>query len=103
MGSDPAKTLVGEKKVVIKRARGGGSKATLLKIKAANVTDPATGKSQKTDIVRVVKNPANIDYERRGVITKGAIIETSIGNARVSSRPGQDGVVNAVLLEKTRE
>jgi len=50
MGSDPAKTVVGEKKVVIKRAIGGGSKATLLTIKSANVTDPATGKSQKTDI-----------------------------------------------------
>jgi small subunit ribosomal protein S8e len=52
------------------------------------------------EIVRVVKNLANIDYDRRGVITKGAIIETALGPARVTSRPGQDGVINAVLVGK---
>ncbi|NLM29905.1 MAG: 30S ribosomal protein S8e, partial [Methanomicrobiales archaeon] len=29
---------------------------------------------------------------------RGAIIRTDIGRARIVSRPGQDGVVNAVLL-----
>jgi small subunit ribosomal protein S8e len=36
---------------------------------------------------------------RRNIVTKGAIIETDAGQARVVSRPGQDGQVNAVLLE----
>jgi len=67
----------------------------------ANVTDAKSGKTQKTQITRVVRNPANVDYQRRGVITKGAIIETPLGQARVTSRPGQSGVVNAVLVEKT--
>ncbi|MFA7072263.1 MAG: 30S ribosomal protein S8e, partial [Methanoculleus sp.] len=31
-------------------------------------------------------------------LTRGAIIRTDIGRARIVSRPGQDGVVNAVLL-----
>jgi small subunit ribosomal protein S8e len=36
------------------------------------------------------------------VITKGAIIETEKGLAKVVSRPGQDGVVNAVLIEQAQ-
>jgi small subunit ribosomal protein S8e len=47
-----------------------------------------------------MKNPANVDYDRRGVITRGTIIETSLGVARVTSRPGQDGTVNAILVPK---
>ena len=61
------------------------------------VTDSKTGKTEKTEIMRVVKNPANIDYDRRGVITKGVIVETSLGLARITSRPGQHGMLNAVL------
>jgi small subunit ribosomal protein S8e len=34
------------------------------------------------------------------VITKGAEIETNLGLARVTSRPGGDGVINAVLTGK---
>jgi len=47
---------------------------------------------------RVVRNPANVDYDRRGVITKGAVVETPKGLARVTSRPGQNGVINTVLI-----
>jgi small subunit ribosomal protein S8e len=75
-----------------------------MRIAAANsavVTDKATGKSSKTKLLRVVRNPANVDYQRRGVITKGAVVETELGQARVTSRPGQDGVINAILLEKS--
>jgi len=70
-----------------------------LAVNVANVTDPATGKSQKTEIRGVVKNPANVDYQRRGVITKGAILDTPLGQAVVTSRPGQHGVVNAILVQ----
>lgn len=73
-------------------------KVKLLKGKYACVTNPKTGKTEKVEIQRVVKNPANVDYDRRGVITKGAIIETPAGLARVTSRPGQDGVINAVSV-----
>jgi small subunit ribosomal protein S8e len=100
MGSDPAATILGPTKVVIQRSRGAGTKARALSMSEANVTDTNTGKTQKTQITRVVRNPANVDYQRRGVITKGAIIDTPLGQARVTSRPGQSGVVNAVLVEK---
>jgi len=64
-----------------------------------NVVDTKKNKVLKTKVVQVIENPANPHYVRRNIITKGAIIETEIGNARVTSRPGQHGVLNAVLLE----
>lgn len=103
MGSDPAATILGSRKIVRQRSRGGGVKVRALSINEANVTDSNTGKTQKTEITRVVKNPANVDYQRRGVITKGSIVETPLGQARVTSRPGQSGVVNAVLVEKSEK
>lgn len=66
----------------------------------ANVRDISSGQTRKVKITRVLGNPANRDYERRGVISKGALISTELGNARVTSRPSQDGVVNAVLAAK---
>lgn len=75
-------------------------KTRLLSATHANLSNPSTGKTERTKITRVAKNPANIDYDRRGVITKGTIIETQLGTARVISRPGQNGVVNAILIPK---
>jgi small subunit ribosomal protein S8e len=43
-------------------------------------------------------NPASMDYQRRKVITRGTIIKTEKGLAKVTSRPGQDGILNAVLI-----
>jgi len=97
-GTFPAETLMGEQKRKVTRGRGGNLKLKILSAKQACVTDSKTGKTEKAQILRVVKNPANIDYDRRGVITKGAVIETSLGPARVTSRPGQHGVLNAVLI-----
>ncbi|HVP26255.1 MAG TPA: 30S ribosomal protein S8e [Candidatus Bathyarchaeia archaeon] len=96
-GSFPVETTLGEPKRKITRGRGGNLKSKILSDKYAYVTDPKTGKTEKTEITRVIKNPANIDYNRRGVITKGAIIGTSLGPARVTSRPGQVGMLSAVL------
>ena len=100
MGSGPTATLVGEAKLRKRRGRGDSAKYGLLTWNYANVTDKATGKTQKVEIRRVIRNPANPDYQRRGVITKGAVIETPLGQATVVSRPGQDGAINAVLTQK---
>ena len=35
---------------------------------------------------------------RRNIITKGSIVETKLGKAKVTCRPGQEGSVNGVLL-----
>jgi small subunit ribosomal protein S8e len=99
-GSFPAETILGEPKRKSARGQGGQIKTRALSDKYASVTNPKNGKTEKTEILRVVRNRANVDYNRRGVITKGAEIETSIGLARVTSRPGSDGVINAVLIGK---
>jgi len=98
-GGFPAETILGEPKRKNTRGLGGNSKVKVLSDKFASVTNPKTGTTQKTEITRVVRNGANVDYNRRGVITKGAEIETALGVAKVTSRPGIDGIINAVLIE----
>lgn len=99
-GSDPVETRLGESLIRIDRTTGGSTKPRLMAGNTANITDPRSGKTRKTEITRVLSNPANADYNRRGVITRGATILTPLGEAQVTSRPGQDGVINAVLLKK---
>jgi len=99
-GSFPTETMLGEPKRKPSRRRGSSVKVRLLSVTHANVSDPSTGKTEKVEVLRVVKNPANVDYDRRGVITKGTILETPLGRARVTSRPGQSGLVNAILIPK---
>lgn len=98
-GSFPTETTLGKPKRKVSRRRGGNKKVRLLSVQRANISDPS-GKTQKVEILRVIRNPAIVDYDRRGVITKGTIIETPLGTARVTSRPGQDGIVNAILVPK---
>jgi len=47
----------------------------------------------------VLENATYNDYQRRGVVSKGAILETEEGKCRVVSRPGQHGTVNAILVK----
>jgi small subunit ribosomal protein S8e len=98
-GFFPAETTLGKHKSRMVRKQGGTQKIRLLAVNQANISD-ASGKTSKVEIVRVIKNPANVDYDRRGVITKGTMIATPLGTARVTSRPGQDGIVNAILVSK---
>jgi small subunit ribosomal protein S8e len=101
-GGYPAETVLGEPRRKITRGIGGNRKVKVLSDKFASVTDPKSGKTQKTQITRVVRNGANVDFNRRGVITKGAEIETELGLAKVTSRPGNDGMINAVLIGKEK-
>ncbi len=98
-GFFPAETTLKKPKSRTIRKHGGNKKISLLSTKDANISDPS-GKTSKVAILRVIKNPANVDYDRRGVITKGTVIATPLGTARVTSRPGQDGIVNAILISK---
>ena len=82
------------------RVRGGNFKIRLKRAAYANVVDPSTNTAKKVRILRVLETPANPQYVRSEIITKGTVIETELGKAVVTSRPGQDGVINAVLLEK---
>jgi small subunit ribosomal protein S8e len=98
-GFFPAETALGKPKSRMVRKHGSNAKIRLLAVNQANISD-ASGKTSKVEILRVMKNPANVDYDRRGVITKGTMIATPLGTARVTSRPGQDGIVNAILVSK---
>lgn len=80
------------------RLRGGTVTVGLAAAETANVANHE-GKVVKSKILRVKQSPANRDYGRRGVITKGAVIDTEAGEAKVTSRPTDDGVVNAVLTK----
>ena len=101
-GFFPAETSFGKNKSKIIRKHGGNQKIRLLSVNQANISD-ANGITSKVEILRVIKNPANVDYDRRGVITKGTIISTPLGTARVTSRPGQDGIVNAIIISDKGE
>lgn len=99
-GRPPTETRLSEREArKIIRVRGGNSKVRLKRAVYANVIDPSSNKAQKAKIIRVLETPAHTEFARRGIIIKGAIIETELGKAKVTSRPGQDGVINAVLLK----
>jgi small subunit ribosomal protein S8e len=93
----PNEAVMGTMEIVSRRIRGNNVKNALKTAEFANVVDPVSKKVVRARILEVTKNSANKDYERRGVITKGALLETESGTARVVSRPGQDGTVNAIL------
>ena len=95
----PNEAVVGPTQIVVRRIRGNNVKAAFKTAEFANVIDKESKKVTKSKILKVGKNPANRDYERRGVISKGAVIETENGTAVVVSRPGQDAVVNAILIK----
>jgi len=90
--------LMGEQLTVTRKTRGNNRKTA---IKTANVVNVilADGKIKSSKIVRVLENQTNNDYQRRGVITKGAIVETEDGKCKILSRPGQDGTLNGTLLK----
>lgn len=101
MGRFPVLTTVGKTNLArIERVRGGNVKVKVRRAAEANVYIPSEKVTKRTKILRVLDNPSSRDFARRGIITKGAIIQTELGKARVTSRPGQDGVVNALLLEE---
>lgn len=97
LGSPPTLTKIGEEKIKRSRGMGANNKAKVLVAKIANVLDPKTKKYVKAEIKNVEQCEANRHFVRRNVIVKGAIINTSAGKAKVTSRPGQDGTVNAIL------
>ena len=93
-------TTIGPMKKKTFRTRGNNKKSRVLTADTAYVIDPKTNKTTKTEIVTVVENSANIHYVRRNIMNKGAIINTKLGKAKITSRPGQSGIINAVLLMK---
>ncbi|AFS80431.1 30S ribosomal protein S8e [Candidatus Nitrosopumilus koreensis AR1] len=95
----PNEAVTGAQVTVTRHVRGKNRKTAL---KAIDFVNLATGdaKVKKTKILKVLENTTNNDYQRRGIITKGAILETQEGKCRVVSKPGQNGIVNAILVKE---
>lgn len=96
LGSQFSEPTKGDGKTIVKRSRGGNSKVVAKRADKVNLA--TDGEVKKVDIEAVEENPANKNYVRRSLLTKGCVIETSEGKARITSRPGQEGLINAVLL-----
>ncbi|MFB6205407.1 MAG: 30S ribosomal protein S8e [Haloglomus sp.] len=98
LGRSSTETRVGEPRLKTVDTRGNTTKVRAITTDRATVaTDDGT---VSAEVENVAQNDANPNYVRRNIVTKGAIIETSAGRARVTSRPGQDGQINAVLVEE---
>ena len=89
---------IGEEKRKTKRIRGGNKKIFLLKAKFVNIQSKDK-KSKKTEIKNVLETPSNRFLARQNILTKGTIVETELGKAKITSRPSQEGVVNGILIE----
>ena len=98
MGSPATLTKLGEKRTKTDSKMGGETKFRLLQANTANVYDPKTKKYSKAKIATIKENPSNRNFVRRNIMTKGAVIETTSGLARITNRPGQEGAINAVLV-----
>ena len=100
VGREALLTTIGDTRLKKLRTHGKNIKTRAKTLNVAYVIDQKSNKTSKSEIKSVIGNPANINYIRRNIINKGAIIETSLGKARVTSRPGQTGMINAVLISE---
>lgn len=98
IGRTPAMPVIGEQRKKRVSTKGGNAKQRLLETNVVNVYSHKTKTFERATLKTVTENPANRNFVRRNILTKGTVVETSLGKARITSRPGQDGVVNATLL-----
>jgi len=94
----PVLTSISEKVVSkIFKKRGGSTRTALISTNYANLT--IGKKTVKVKIKTVLENPASRHFVRQNILSKGAIIETEKGKAKITSRPSKDNIVNAVLVK----
>ena len=93
----PNEALIGDQITITRKVRGKNTKVAIKTIDSVNLV--LDSKIKRVKIIKVLENATNNDYQRRGVISKGAILETEEGKCRVVSRPGQHGTVNAILVK----
>ena len=93
----PNEAVIGNQVTVTRKVRGKNIKSAIKTIDSVNLA--IDSKIKRVKIIKVLENATNNDYQRRGIISKGAMLETEAGKCRVVSRPGQDGTVNAILVK----
>lgn len=97
-GNSPALTNLGERFTKKNRVKGGKSKDRTFIVNKVNLLDPKSGKCKVVEIKTVKDCPANKNFVRRNIMTKGTLVDTESGLAKITSRPGQEGSLNAVLV-----
>ncbi len=98
LGREPTQTKIGEKRVSGRRIKGGEKKIFLLSCDILNLVGK-DGKQIKAKIKGILESGANRHFVRRGILTKGAIVDTDKGKAKIVSRPGQSSSLDAVIVE----
>ncbi|AFK50488.1 30S ribosomal protein S8 [Thermogladius calderae 1633] len=98
-GSPINTTLAGEEERKIVRTVGGNTKVKLKRVTYVNVYLPEEKRVKRVKILDVVNVPSNPQLARSKIIVKGAIVKTEVGLVKILSRPGQDGVLNGVLVK----
>ena len=93
----PNEALIGDQITITRKVRGKNIKTSIKTIDSVNLA--IDSKVKRVKIIKVLENATNNDFQRRGVISKGAILETEEGKCRVVSRPGQHGTVNAIFVK----
>jgi small subunit ribosomal protein S8e len=88
-----------ETKKKIIRLRGGNKKVVLLGENKINLFDPKSKKSKIVKIKNVLETPSNRFLARQNILTKGSIVETEVGKAKITNKPSQEGNVQGILIE----
>ncbi|MCW1296583.1 MAG: 30S ribosomal protein S8e [Candidatus Parvarchaeota archaeon] len=100
LGNLPTLTKIMERKMKREKGYGGKIKVKAISLNKANVFDPFSKQMKVVEIKKVVQNPANRHFARMNILTKGTIIETEAGKARITNRPSREGIVNAILIKE---
>lgn len=98
-GSSPNLTTLGQVKKRVDRRRAGIKKFRMVSIDFVNALNPKTKKAKKVKILDVVSHEDNLNYTRRGIITKGCVVRTEVGMVKITSRPSQTGTINGIIIE----
>ncbi|MFH1823456.1 MAG: 30S ribosomal protein S8e [archaeon] len=95
----PRVVILGPEKKKTIRVRAGKLKTFLLKTDKVNVMDTKTHKAKVVKIKNVLEVPSNVFLARKNVLVKGTIIDTELGKAKITSRPGQEAHLQAILIK----
>jgi small subunit ribosomal protein S8e len=97
IGNHPILTQIGETKSKTIRGVGANTKQKLMRSDSVNVMEK--GKAKSVKITTVLENPANSNFTRRNIITKGTVVDTEDGKVKITSRPGQHGTLNGIKVK----
>ncbi len=79
-----------------RRVLGGNKRVFLTRARFVNL---AKAGKKRLEVLKVLKTPSNRFLARKNIITKGTIIETSLGEVRITNRPSREGNLNGVLVK----